>query len=142
MFPRIRNWTSIDLTFPVELRTCLDRLHRLGKPSSIYSFIMKLVCAVKDKDINASTAVQIIDVIECFLFRRAICGIEPTGLHAVFKTLWSELTEDPDALGLTPEATYNAISGKPTIAWPSDEEFERHIRKGNLYNRKNCSICT
>jgi hypothetical protein len=131
---------SQDITLPPELQACLDRVHRLGKPSSTYAFIMRLVLAVKGREVETVVAVKVLDVIECFLFRRAICGIEPTGLHAVFKGLWSDLTEDEDenedVSKITPDAVHAAISARPTVDWPSDAEFESAIKEGDLYNRK------
>jgi hypothetical protein len=114
----------------------LIRVHRLGKPSSTYAFIMRLVAAVSANELAPTTASDVLDVIESFLFRRAVCGIEPTGLHAVFKGLWFELLEEEDAQGLCGESVKQAIGGKPTITWPTDAEFEAAIRSGDLYHRK------
>jgi hypothetical protein len=125
-----------DLTMDPELQAALDRLHRLGKPSSIYAFVMRLCLAAKKEEVSAPEATAILGVIECFLFRRAICGIEPTGLHAVFKGLWFDLTEGLEAPGVTANAVHAAISSKPTVSWPDDAEFESAIKSGDLYNRK------
>lgn len=125
-----------DISIPAQLQLGLEKIHRIGKPSSIYAFVMKLVSSVRESGLDPTAAGDVLDVIECFLFRRAICGIEPTGLHAVFKGLWAELTEGEGAPGVTATSVHKAISAKPTISWPSNVEFENAVRTGNLYDRK------
>ncbi len=127
---------TVDRSIPAELGQGLLRLHRLGKPSAIYSFVMKVVSAVAEQKLAASTAREIIDVIESFLFRRAICGIEPTGLHAAFKGLWFELTEAGGETNVNAPAVQRALSAKPTVAWPDNATFESKVRTGDLYHRK------
>ncbi|MEP4768719.1 MAG: DUF262 domain-containing protein [Roseibium sp.] len=118
----------------------LNRIHRLNKPSSTYSFILQLIDAHRYDEVSMESVIAILKVIEDFLFRRAICGIEPTGLHAVFKGMWAELTQSWEEAGekvpLEPSAVIAYISGKPTISWPNDEDFELAIRTGDLYHRK------
>jgi hypothetical protein len=114
----------------------LLRIHRLGKPSSTYAFIMRLGLAVKTNEVSEEEAKKILLVLEDFLFRRAICGIEPTGLHAVFKGLWSELSNHPNGPEFSANRVKAAIAAKSTIAWPNDEEFIENIKSGDLYHRK------
>lgn len=66
-----------------------------------------------------------------FLVRRAICGIESTGLHAVFKKLWKAAGGDP--------AKVRASIVSKTVVFPDDETFEAAIRTGDLYHRKVCA---
>lgn len=74
-----------------------------------------------------------LDRIESFLFRRAICGIEPTGLHAVFKSLHKDCRDvPPDEFAQVVEQT---IRSKPTVQWPGDSEFAEKVKTGNLYGR-------
>jgi len=127
---------TVDLSLDPALQTRLSRIHRLGKPSSTYAFILHLCEAVRTGAVTPAVAVEILDVLESFLFRRAIGGIEPTGLHAVFKGLWSELTTGNNAPGATAGAVRDAISNKATILWPRNNEFATAIRAGNLYQRR------
>lgn len=127
------------VTPSLELRNRVNRLHRAGKPSSVFPFILQVLRAYEENRIEESTVVNALDAIESFLFRRAISGIEPTGLHAVFKGLWQELcpidTAEPD-VALSTDKIIAAIKSKATIAWPSDEEFKTAIINGELYRRK------
>lgn len=124
--------------FPaVSLR--VNRIFRAGRPSSIYPFLLKLLRAFELEAISEVNTVEVLDAIESFLFRRAVQGIEPTGLHAVFKSLWQELAgEDGGELDhlVTASRVKLAISSKPTISWPTDSDFRVAIEEGELYRRK------
>ena len=104
------------------------RLARLGAPSSILPFAMRLGRAAMDGEVTEAAAADILAVIESFLVRRAITGHEPTGLHAVFKRLWSDLDGN-----LTPAAVTKAISFHKTVAWPSAEDLADAIASRPLY---------
>jgi hypothetical protein len=118
----------------------VNRIYRAGRPSSIYPFVLKLLRNFELCLISETTARNALDLIESFLFRRALSGIEPTGLHAVFKGLWQELVPENQSIPLdeavSVERIRAAIESKATIAWPNDEDFDSAIRVGDLYRRK------
>lgn len=114
--------------FSKDLALRYKRLADLGSPGSILPFTMALGCGVKDGIIEESIAVSILDVVESFLVRRAICGIEPTGLHAVFKRLWEDLDGNFSADNVT-----RVISGHKTVSWPDNQELATAILERPLY---------
>ena len=118
----------------------VDRIYRAGRPSSIFPFILKLLRSFELGQLSEESACAVLDAVESFLFRRAVAGIEPTGLHAVFKSLWQDILGDVKDGSLdrivTPKRTRDLISSKPTIAWPNNEEFREAIETGELYRRK------
>lgn len=121
------------------LRLCIDRIFRSGRPSSIYPFLLKLLRSFELGAISESSTIEVLDAIESFLFRRAVAGIEPTGLHAVFKGLWQELVGSHETeldQFLTAAKVRDAIVSKPTISWPNDNEFRVAVETGELYRRK------
>lgn len=124
----------------IELSMRVNRIYRIGRPTSIFPFVIKLLRSVELKQVSVQVACVAFDVIESFLFRRAIGGIEPTGLHAVFKGLWQELCgtsgEDNFDSALSSDKIQSAIRSKATIAWPSNDEFAASIISGKLYQRK------
>ncbi|OIQ94369.1 hypothetical protein GALL_237070 [mine drainage metagenome] len=69
-----------------------------------------------------------LDTIESFLVRRAICGIEPTGLLGLFRTMWSSVDGHPTA-----EAIESVIMKRLTIEWPTDERMRESIKTRPLY---------
>jgi hypothetical protein len=104
-------------------------LHDSDAPSSTYPFLMQLSNGLKNNAVQQEPSVAIIEVIESFLVRRAICGHEPTGLHAVFKRLWV------DCEGVfTPENVIANIKRHRTVVWPSDDDVKSAILSRPLYH--------
>ena len=108
----------------------LGRLNRLNVPAVTLPYLLQLLNATKNGDVEVTNTVGCFDVIESFLVRRAIRGLEPTGLHAIFKSLWSRENQDPHNLesSLTTQ----------TIEFPTDDEFKKYVREGHMYRRKLC----
>ena len=117
---------------PSNLRDALLDLYDLGAPSSTYAFLVRLVHAVQQEEVPEAEAIAVTRMIESFLFRRAVAGIEPTGLHAVFKGLWSESSEHTFSLA----SVRDSIGRRTTVPWPNDEEFCAAITRGTLYGRR------
>ena len=113
---------------PEKITDGFRRLRMLKAPSSSYSFFMQLAAAVVERRIAVDEAAKTISVIESFLVRRAICGFEPTGLHAVFKGLWKESKGESAAVSKN-------IQHRSTVPWPDHAEFARAVQTGDLYNR-------
>lgn len=57
-----------------------------------------------------------------------ISGHEPTGLHAVFKRLWVDCDNKPDA-----KSVEAAIRKHKTVVWPTDAEVLQAIKTRPLY---------
>lgn len=104
------------------------RLASLGAPSSILPFTMNLGRAVVLGETPETAAIEMLDVLETFLVRRAIAGHEPTGLHAVFKRLWGDLDGNHTGISVT-----RAISGHKTVVWPDAAETRTAIQTRALY---------
>ncbi len=119
------------LSFPVDdklLRIRIKRLYELQAPDSIHPFIMMLLNSVEVSKLTSSSACEMIDCMESFLVRRAVCGIEPTGLHAVFKRLWSDLESN-----FTKTKFFLIIKSHKTVQSPNDEAFKESLIERNLY---------
>jgi len=97
-------------------------------PSSTYPFLMQLSNHFKNGDINEKSVLKMLLIIESFLVRRAVCGYEPTGLHAVFKRLWKDCKGKP-----TPTLVIETIKRHRTVTWPNEEEFKKMIAMRPLY---------
>lgn len=120
---------------PVPVNNQLRRIHQVGRPSVVYSFVMKLIEGHLAGSVSEKDTVEVLGALESFLFRRALMGIEPTGLHAAFKGLWLDLTEKSTD-GLTAASFRERLSSKPTVKWPSDEDFIHAVQNESLYRRK------
>lgn len=106
----------------------LGRFHAAGAPSSVYPFIMQLSAAISAGSLDEGFGLEILNVIDAFLTRRAICGIEPTGLHAVFKGLWKDCGGEIDA-----SKVVKKIRGYKTVAWPSSDDVRIAVATRPLY---------
>ena len=123
-----------DPQLPQTISRALNRLHRVGRPSSIYAFVLQAVDAFRSGEVEEAAIVDLLDATESFLFRRAIAGIEPTGLHAAFKNLWQEMAQSGAPVSAALLRTI--LNGKPTIIWPDAGQFADRIQTGDLYHRK------
>jgi hypothetical protein len=115
-------------THSKEVSKWLNRLTRMGLPTSTYPFLMALSQAIKNESIEPDKGIEVLEAIESFLVRRAICGIEPTGLHAVFKRLWFDIKEKPTWVNVR-----RAIQEHKTVSWPSDDDLRSSVLQRPLY---------
>lgn len=106
----------------------IGNFHRFKAPSSTYPFLMQLSQAVKEGILDDTDGREVLAVIESFLIRRAICGQEPTGLHAVFKRLWVDCGGKPNK-----ETVEHQIRRHKTVMWPSDDALRQAVQKRPLY---------
>lgn len=126
------NKTGILPAFP-EISENLRQLISMKRPSVVYPFVMKLLVEVQKGQVNESIGIEILNALESFLVRRAIVGYEPTGLHALFKSLWNEL-EDIDT-----KSFIDSISSKPTIQWPNNSDVKKAILNRPLAKTRICN---
>jgi Protein of unknown function DUF262/Protein of unknown function (DUF1524) len=109
------------------------RLWRLGAPSSALPFLMHISHGLRSEAIDDGTARSLLEALDSFLTRRAVCGYEPTGLHSVFKGMWQELHEREQ---ISVEGFTQRILDRRTVQWPGDEEFARQIMERELYGSR------
>jgi hypothetical protein len=89
---------------------------------------MQLLTAQSLQEAEIVDVQDCLRIIESFLVRRGLRGIEPTGLHAIFKGMW-------DVAGSDPRKVRKAIVSR-TVAFPSDEELQDAILTWPVYSRK------
>jgi len=111
-----------------EYAEAMSALSRMRAPSVVFPYIFSLHSAVLASEVDGKTAAKIVRTIESFLFRRALSGMEPTGLHAVFKGLWN-------VAGAVEADVRKSLETK-TIKFPNDAEFDISIRTAPMYSRK------
>jgi hypothetical protein len=106
----------------------LTRLSRANLPTVAYPFFLPFINSIMAGEIDENKAIQTFEVIESFLVRRALCGHEPTGLHAVFKDLWKNSAGDPTKVR-------EKVVTK-TIIFPTDEMVEDNVLLRPMYSSK------
>lgn len=108
--------------FEKKLAQSVMNLHLMSLPAAAYPFVMKVLLETVAGNFEESTAAEVLGEVESFLVRRAICSIEPTGLHAVFKSLWSGLEGKVSAMSV------KAHLGKiKTVEYPNDEKVLSYL---------------
>ena len=105
-----------------ELEQKVLDLHLMGLPSAAYPFVMKVLLETSKGELQADASARILAEVENFMVRRAICSIEPTGLHAVFKGLWGSLEGEHTA-----KAVKQALGSVKTVEYPNDEKVTRNL---------------
>jgi hypothetical protein len=90
---------------------------------------MNLSVAISSGEVEELNALETMSVLDSFLIRRALCGHEPTGLHAVFKGLWGEVKGKPTA-----ENVSVRLAARKTVQWPSTKEVAESVRTIPLYH--------
>ena len=106
----------------------LLRLRQVPLPGVTYPFLMRLIDASIRSELAESDARQSINIIESFLVRRGLAGLEPTGLHAIFKKLWSRSKGNPARV-------FDHIQSG-TISFPSDAELLEAIASNKFYGKR------
>lgn len=120
---------SNDMQHEKDVARAFRRLWASERPGSTLPFLMKLSRETKIGNVAPSVCAECLAVIESFLVRRALCGHEPTGLHAVFKRLWTDVSGG----GITADKVRAAISGHKTVVWPSDDDVKQAILTRPLF---------
>ena len=110
------------------IAAALRRLYRSNAPGSTYPFLMQLANALHSDAVPEKEGLKILEVIESFLVRRAVCGHEPTGLHSVFKRLWVDC-----AGKLTGQKVEEVIRKHKTVTWPSSADLRKAVMTRPMY---------
>lgn len=105
----------------VSLSRRVARFAALPKTTVTWPFVMSVLRAALDGKLDAAHADSTLWIVESFLVRRAVCGYEPTGLHAVFKGLWKTTQGDPKLV------RKNLVTR--TIVYPDDQEVIESIKE-------------
>jgi len=115
--------------FGKPLAQSVMNLHLMSLPAAAYPFAMKVLLEARAGNIDEDVAVHVLHELESFLVRRAICSIEPTGLHAVFKGLWFSLDGR-----INGTAVREYLSNIKTVEYPTDEKVRKFL-DDSLYGK-------
>lgn len=105
-----------------------ERLNRFQPPIIAMPFFIEALRAYRRNALSRDDLLLSLDIIESFFVRRVFVGMEPTGLHAIFKKLWSVSAGAPDKV--------RAGLQSNTIVFPDDASFMDAARTGPLYARR------
>jgi len=111
-----------------DINNAFGLLYEAKAPSSTFPFLMQLSNRLKSGGVSSEDGVAILALIESFLVRRALCGHEPTGLHSVFKRLWSDCEGAPTAANVAA-----GIRKHRTVVWPGSNDVRAAVISRPLY---------
>ena len=95
-----------------------------------YPFLLDVYHDYKQGRLNNDEALQIVRLVESYVFRRAICAIPTNSLNKTFAGLSRTLKKDRYL-----ESVQAALLLLPSYRrFPKDEEFQREIKLRDLYN--------
>lgn len=110
------------------MNTVLRDLAEMPKLSVSWPFTIQVLRAVAGKKLAAGAAEKSLRFVESMLVRRALVGWEPTGLHAIFKSLWKETGAEPA------EVAKRLRTG--TIKSPTNDEIIADLSEVAVDSRK------
>jgi uncharacterized protein with ParB-like and HNH nuclease domain/predicted transport protein len=95
-----------------------------------YPFLLDAYNDYKHDRLNADELVQIVRLVESYVFRRAICAIPTNSLNKTFAGLSRTLKKDRYLESV--KAAFLLM--RSYRRFPNDEEFQRDIKRRDLYN--------
>lgn len=112
-----------------ELREQFENINKL-KVDVAYPLLLELYDDYKEETITKNEFIEILKLIESYVFRRAICGIPTNSLNKTFATLNKEIDK-----GKYLESLKSALINKDSYRrFPSDFEFMDEFIKKDIYN--------
>lgn len=95
-----------------------------------YPFLLDVYHDLKQGRLTSEEVLTIVRLVESYVFRRAICAIPTNSLNKTFAGMSGTLKKDRYL-----ESVKAAFSLQPSYRrFPSDEEFQREIKRRDLYN--------
>lgn len=114
-----------------ELRACLEDIHELRVEVS-YPFLLEVYEDYKNDLIEKADLIQILRLIESYVFRRAVCNWPTNRLNSIFATLMPKVDKNDYLKSLK-----KAFSEMRTYShYPTDLEFKLELLCRDVYNFK------
>lgn len=115
--------------------TLLNRFKSINqlKVDVVYPFLLEVYADYGSALISLDDFCEIIELLESYVFRRAICGIPTNSMNKTFATLSKEINKS-DYLDSFKAALLLKDSYR---SYPSDSEFIREISRKDIYNFRN-----
>lgn len=115
------------------LRPALHRLSRLASVAAI--LVMRLSeCHHDLKTLSQADFIEALALLESYVFRRSVCGMQTRGYWKAFATLAYAIEDQSPLLSL--KVALRRQRGK--YRFPRDEEFVRELKTRDLYNMRTC----
>lgn len=104
-----------------------------------YPFLLEVYADYENNLLQASDLQQIASMVECYVFRRAICGIAPNSLDKTFATFLREKSFDKTQYVESVKAVFLLLTAQRRF--PSDVEFREAFMTRQLYKARLATYC-
>lgn len=120
---------ALDKEEEKELKEAFSDLRDL-KVDVSYPFLLELYNDYKENILSKENFIEIIRLIESYVFRRAICGIPTNSLNKTFASFSKSIRKEKYLESV--KAHFNLMTSYRRF--PNDEEFATELRYRDLYN--------
>lgn len=117
------------------------RINHLGYTVS-YPFLMRVLDAQRSGKMSASEAESILEAVESYLLRRAICDVHTNALKSVFNPLYREIEESDVYENAADRLKYILLQKTGGSRYPRDPEVMEKLSNLDIYGYKNNKLCS
>ena len=112
-----------------KLKKAFDDLWEL-RVETAYPFLMEVYNDFTNQLVTVDEFVEIVRLVESYVFRRLVCGLQPNSMLMTFATLAKRI--DQSRYLESVKAQFQLM--RTYRRFPTDEEFERDIQTRDIYN--------
>ena len=116
-----------------EFLACFEDIHALNV-ETVFPFLLEIYEDYMQDQLEKAEVIEILRLIESYIFRRAICGIETRGLNRIFATLMLKIDKSNYLQSLKRAFAQMPFSQR----YPSDTEFNEKFCIKDVYNFHSC----
>jgi uncharacterized protein with ParB-like and HNH nuclease domain/predicted transport protein len=114
------------------LKAAFESINQL-KVDVIYPFLLQVYNDYQSEVIKEDEFLEILNLLESYIFRRAICGIPTNSMNKTFATLYKEIDKENYLESLKVVFILKDSYRK----FPTNEEFMRNLTSKDVYNFRN-----
>lgn len=120
-----------------ELRARYQDIIELGLRGSPIPFLLGVYDDYAQGQIGTAEHIEILRLVESYVFRQAICGIPTNSLHMIFAALMKEV--DKSNYLQSVKTAFLRLSTNERRRYPNDSEFRQKLMVGNVYDSQRCA---
>ncbi len=123
-----------------EASQTMNRINHMGY-TVCYPFLMRILDAQEAGKITKSETESILEIVENYLFRRAVCKMPTNALNKVFQTLYVSLDKLDVSNGVADKLRYILLEKKGSSGYPRNIEVEDNLSILDIYSNKSLCAC-
>ncbi len=127
-------------TVSIEASRIMHRINHMGYTVS-YPFIMRILDAQRSGRISESDTESILEAVENYLIRRAICDAPTNALKAVLNTLFADLDKQDTSTDAPGKVRHILFKKEKNQRYPRDLEVIDGLSKLDIYKSKKLCSC-